>query len=147
MKDDWWNNPKTGEVVDFIDFCRSEGRFGKHFDREGNPSELLEMAREERLENWHQLQELAGLLGSGNKQEKKVAAKPAAAKPKSSNGDSLPKGLSIGSRIKYNDGERWVDGVLRSDDPVVLALDDNTKIEISQSLLRNAVDIGIVRPQ
>ena len=39
MKDDWWTNPKTGEVVDFIDFCRSEGRFAKHFDKEGNESE------------------------------------------------------------------------------------------------------------
>ena len=147
MKDDWWNNPKTGEVVDFIDFCRSEGRFGKHFDREGNASELLELAREERLENWHQLQELAGLLGSANKPAKKAAAKPPAAKPRDTNADSLPSGLSVGSRIKYNDGEKWVDGVLRSDDPVVLALDDNTKIEISHSLLRNAVDVGIVRSQ
>ncbi|MAV35592.1 MAG: hypothetical protein CMJ59_09045, partial [Planctomycetaceae bacterium] len=63
------------------------------------------------------------------------------------NADSLPSALSVGSRIKYNDGEKWVDGVLRSEDPVVLALDDNTKIEISHSLLRNAVDVGIVRSQ
>jgi pyruvate ferredoxin oxidoreductase beta subunit len=60
-KEDWWKNPKTGEVVDFIDFCRSEGRFAKHFDREGNVSELLLETRQERLENWQQLQELAGL--------------------------------------------------------------------------------------
>ena len=51
VNDDWWTNPKTGEVVDFIDFCRSEGRFSKHFDKDGNPSETLLMAREERLEN------------------------------------------------------------------------------------------------
>ncbi len=61
VKDDWYENPKTGEVTDFIDFCRSEGRFGKHFDADGNPSDLLIKARDERLENWHQLQELAGL--------------------------------------------------------------------------------------
>jgi pyruvate/2-oxoacid:ferredoxin oxidoreductase beta subunit/NAD-dependent dihydropyrimidine dehydrogenase PreA subunit len=61
VKEDWYKNPKTGEVVDFIDFCRSEGRFAKHFDRDGNPSELLIRARDERLENWHILQELAGL--------------------------------------------------------------------------------------
>jgi pyruvate/2-oxoacid:ferredoxin oxidoreductase beta subunit/NAD-dependent dihydropyrimidine dehydrogenase PreA subunit len=61
-KEDWWKNPKTGEVVDFIDFCRSEGRFGKHFDKEGNPSETLRFANEDRLENWRQLQELAGLI-------------------------------------------------------------------------------------
>ena len=61
MKEDWWTNPKSGEVVDFIDFCRSEGRFAKHFDRDGNPSETLEMARRDRLGNWQLLQELAGL--------------------------------------------------------------------------------------
>ena len=61
VKDDWFKNPKTGEQVDFIDFCRSEGRFVKHFDREGNPSTTLLAAREDRLENWRLLQELAGL--------------------------------------------------------------------------------------
>jgi pyruvate ferredoxin oxidoreductase beta subunit len=61
MKEDWFKNPKTGETVDFIDFCRSEGRFSKHFDKEGHPSELLLTARTDRLENWHVLQELAGL--------------------------------------------------------------------------------------
>jgi len=62
MKEDWWTNPKSGEVVDFIDFCRSEGRFSKHFDKDGNPSETLLTATEERLENWRQLQELAGFI-------------------------------------------------------------------------------------
>ncbi len=61
-KEDWWTNPKTGETVDFIDFCRSEGRFAKHFDKEGNPSQVLQDTKAERLENWHQLQELAGLI-------------------------------------------------------------------------------------
>ncbi len=62
IKDDWWINPKTNDVVDFIDFCRSEGRFGKHFDKEGNPSLTLLAARQDRLENWKLLQELAGLI-------------------------------------------------------------------------------------
>lgn len=61
VKDDWFKNPKTGEEVTFIDFARSEGRFAKHFDKDGNPSELLLWAKQERLENWHVLQELAGL--------------------------------------------------------------------------------------
>jgi pyruvate ferredoxin oxidoreductase beta subunit len=61
MKDDWYTNPKTGEPVDFITFARSEGRFAKHFDKDGNPSPTLIATREERLENWHLLQELAGL--------------------------------------------------------------------------------------
>jgi pyruvate/2-oxoacid:ferredoxin oxidoreductase beta subunit len=61
VKDDWFKNPKTGETVDFVDFARSEGRFVKHFDRDGNPSTSLLAARDDRLENWRVLQELAGL--------------------------------------------------------------------------------------
>jgi pyruvate/2-oxoacid:ferredoxin oxidoreductase beta subunit/NAD-dependent dihydropyrimidine dehydrogenase PreA subunit len=61
VKEDWFKNPKSGEEVTFIDFARSEGRFAKHFDRDGNPSETLQWAKQERLENWHLLQELAGL--------------------------------------------------------------------------------------
>jgi len=60
-RDDWYVNPKTKEEVTFIDFARSEGRFAKHFDRDGKPSETLLMAKQDRLENWHLLQELAGL--------------------------------------------------------------------------------------
>jgi hypothetical protein len=61
VKDDWYTNPKTGEVVDFISFARTEGRFAKHFDKEGNPSATLLSTNQERLENWHLLQELAGI--------------------------------------------------------------------------------------
>ncbi|HXG09127.1 MAG TPA: thiamine pyrophosphate-dependent enzyme [Gemmataceae bacterium] len=61
VKEDWYRNPKTGEEITFIDFARSEGRFAKHFDKDGNPSELLLWAKQERLENWRLLQELAGL--------------------------------------------------------------------------------------
>ena len=61
MKEDWYVNPKTKEEVTFIDFARSEGRFSKHFDKDGNPSETLLHAKQDRLENWHLLQELAGI--------------------------------------------------------------------------------------
>ncbi len=61
MKGDWFVNPKTNQEVTFIDFARSEGRFVKHFDKDGNPSETLLHAKQDRLENWHVLQELAGL--------------------------------------------------------------------------------------
>jgi pyruvate/2-oxoacid:ferredoxin oxidoreductase beta subunit/NAD-dependent dihydropyrimidine dehydrogenase PreA subunit len=61
VKEDWYTNPKTSEAVDFITFARSEGRFSKHFDKEGNPSATLLATRQERLDNWHLLQELAGL--------------------------------------------------------------------------------------
>jgi pyruvate/2-oxoacid:ferredoxin oxidoreductase beta subunit len=62
VKEDWYKNPKSGEVVDFISFARSEGRFSKHFDRDGNPSETLLYAQQDRLENWRLLQELAGVI-------------------------------------------------------------------------------------
>ncbi len=61
LKGDWYVNPKTSEEITFIDFARSEGRFAKQFDRDGNPSETLLAAKQDRLENWHLLQELAGL--------------------------------------------------------------------------------------
>jgi pyruvate/2-oxoacid:ferredoxin oxidoreductase beta subunit/NAD-dependent dihydropyrimidine dehydrogenase PreA subunit len=61
VKDDWYVNPKSKEQVTFIDFARSEGRFVKHFDKDGNPSPTLLRAAQERLENWHVLQELAGV--------------------------------------------------------------------------------------
>ncbi len=62
MKEDWWTEPKSKKVVDFLDFARSEGRFAKHFDKDGHPSEVLLAARQDRLENWRILQELAGLI-------------------------------------------------------------------------------------
>jgi pyruvate/2-oxoacid:ferredoxin oxidoreductase beta subunit len=58
---DWWVNPKTNQELSFIDFARSEGRFSKHFDKEGNPSQTLLAAKQDRLENWRLLQELAGI--------------------------------------------------------------------------------------
>ena len=61
MKDDWYVNPKTGEPVDFITSARTEGRFAKDFDKDGNPSAVMMATKQERLENWHILQELAGL--------------------------------------------------------------------------------------
>ena len=75
INDDWYTNPKTGETVDFVTFARSEGRFSKHFGKEGQPSETILHARQDRLENWHVLQELAGVL------DKKNAAAKAAEKP------------------------------------------------------------------
>jgi hypothetical protein len=61
IKEDWYKHPKTAEPIDFIYFARTEGRFAKHFDEQGNPGEALKAAQADRLANWHQLQELAGL--------------------------------------------------------------------------------------
>lgn len=61
MEKDYFVHPKTGEKFDFTHWARTEGRFAKHFDQDGQPSELLLKAGEARLSFWHQLQELAGL--------------------------------------------------------------------------------------
>src|SRR6266540_5714009 len=60
-KQDWAKTPGTGEVVDFITFARSEGRFARQFDAQGRPSAALLAAQADRLANWRLLQELAGL--------------------------------------------------------------------------------------
>lgn len=61
VKEDWYRHPKTGEPIDFTYFARTEGRFAKSFDAEGRPNETLLAAQADRLENWHLLQELAGI--------------------------------------------------------------------------------------
>ncbi len=58
--EDWARRPGNGEVVDFIDFARTEGRFARQFDAEGKPSPALLAGQEDRLRNWRLLRELAG---------------------------------------------------------------------------------------
>ena len=62
VKQDWYIHPKTKEPIDFITFARTEGRFSKHFDKDGNASPTMDLSRAERLENWRLLQELAGVV-------------------------------------------------------------------------------------
>ena len=61
QKDDWYTIRKSGETIDFTSFAKTEGRFAKHFDKDGNPSETLLAAQNDRLTNWRMLQEMAGL--------------------------------------------------------------------------------------
>jgi pyruvate/2-oxoacid:ferredoxin oxidoreductase beta subunit len=61
MQQDWMTDPKTHEPLDFVAFARTERRFAGQFDAEGNPSEALLRAQQDRLANWRQLQELAGI--------------------------------------------------------------------------------------
>ncbi len=61
QKADWYTVPKTDETIDFLTFARSEGRFAKQFDKDGNPRESVIAAQADRLANWHMLQEMAGL--------------------------------------------------------------------------------------
>jgi pyruvate/2-oxoacid:ferredoxin oxidoreductase beta subunit/Pyruvate/2-oxoacid:ferredoxin oxidoreductase delta subunit len=72
---DWYVDPKTGKNVDFVAFARTEGRFEKHFDKDGNPSPTLLAANEDRRLNWRMLQEMAGI-----EPEKAEAPAPEAAK-------------------------------------------------------------------
>ncbi len=60
-KEDWYVDARTGKAVDFTAFAKTEGRFARHFDQDGNPDEFLMTAQQDRLENWRILQELAGL--------------------------------------------------------------------------------------
>ena len=59
-KEDWFAAP-DGSVQDFLAFARSEGRFAPHFGRDGTPSVEILATQQDRLANWHTLQELAGL--------------------------------------------------------------------------------------
>ncbi len=61
QKEDWWTPPNSDKPLTFIDFARTEGRFAKHFEKNGNPSAALLRTQEDRLRNWRTLQELAGL--------------------------------------------------------------------------------------
>jgi pyruvate ferredoxin oxidoreductase beta subunit len=61
VKEDWHHHPKSGEAVDFVAFARAERRFSRQFRADGTPSPALLAARDERLECWRRLQELAGL--------------------------------------------------------------------------------------
>ena len=64
MTDDWMKDSKTEKEFNFSDFARTEGRFAKQFDRDGNPSETLLLAQSRVLKNWRLLQELAGVKKS-----------------------------------------------------------------------------------
>jgi hypothetical protein len=54
-------DPRKGTKVKERLTLQGKGRFAKHYDKDGNPSETLLIAKQDRLENWHLLQELAGL--------------------------------------------------------------------------------------
>jgi hypothetical protein len=59
-KDDWVTSP-GGQVMDFIAFARSEGRFAQHFGADGTATPEIMATQADRLANWHLLQELSGV--------------------------------------------------------------------------------------
>jgi pyruvate/2-oxoacid:ferredoxin oxidoreductase beta subunit/NAD-dependent dihydropyrimidine dehydrogenase PreA subunit len=81
---DWYIDPKSKEEVNFITFARGEGRFEKHFDAQGNASEMLKLSNQDRRRNWRMLQDLAGIVPEGLAAPAAPvapAAAPAPAKP------------------------------------------------------------------
>jgi pyruvate ferredoxin oxidoreductase beta subunit len=146
INDDWWVNPKTGQQVDFVDFARSEGRFSKQFDKQGNPSECLLKAKQDRVENWRVLQELAGVF------DKKPAAKTSPTPAKSTAGanggagkSAFPANLAVGTKLRYFDGAAWIGGHVASLKPVLLKLDDRTEIPATLETLEHAFAEQLIR--
>lgn len=62
---DWaWVKGADGNMTElnFLDWAKTEGRFKKHFDKDGNATTSeIENAKMDRLLNWRLLQELAGI--------------------------------------------------------------------------------------
>jgi pyruvate/2-oxoacid:ferredoxin oxidoreductase beta subunit len=60
LREDWSAAP-DGTPVDFLTFARTEGRFGGHFGADGSTTPEILATRDDRLANWRNLQELAGI--------------------------------------------------------------------------------------
>jgi len=60
LKEDWSKAP-DGTAVDFLAFARTEGRFAQHFGRDGSETPEILATQDDRLANWHTLQEMAGI--------------------------------------------------------------------------------------
>ena len=60
LKEDWTKSP-DGSALDFLAFARTEGRFGQHFGKDGSETPEILATQDDRLANWHTLQEMAGI--------------------------------------------------------------------------------------
>jgi pyruvate ferredoxin oxidoreductase beta subunit len=61
LRDDWYKDPKSLEPINFATYARTEGRFARHFDRNGEPDDRVIQWTKAALLNWRHLQELSGL--------------------------------------------------------------------------------------
>jgi pyruvate-ferredoxin/flavodoxin oxidoreductase len=61
LRDDWYKDPKSLEPVNFASYARTEGRFARHFDQNGEPDDRVIRWTKAALLNWRHLQELSGL--------------------------------------------------------------------------------------
>ncbi|MBA3875318.1 MAG: thiamine pyrophosphate-binding protein [Anaerolinea sp.] len=60
LKGDWAKSP-DGSDIDFLTFARTEGRFAQHFGADGSETPEILATQDDRLANWHALQEMAGI--------------------------------------------------------------------------------------
>ena len=63
-KRDWHrkkNEDGEWEDIKFRHFAMGEGRFRKQFDKEGNPSDTILLAEDDRISFWNRLQDMAGV--------------------------------------------------------------------------------------
>jgi pyruvate ferredoxin oxidoreductase beta subunit len=60
IKEDWSKAP-DGAPIDFLAFARTEGRFAQHFGKDGSETPEILATQDDRLANWHTLQEMAGI--------------------------------------------------------------------------------------
>ncbi|MEW5990566.1 MAG: thiamine pyrophosphate-dependent enzyme [Chloroflexota bacterium] len=60
LKEDWAKAP-DGAPIDFLAFARTEGRFAQHFGKDGSATPEILATQDDRLANWHTLQETAGI--------------------------------------------------------------------------------------
>ena len=60
IKEDWAKAP-DGAQIDFLAFARTEGRFAQHFGKDGSETPEILATQDDRLANWHSLQEMAGI--------------------------------------------------------------------------------------
>ena len=93
-----------------------------------------------------QRREGQGRTEGGRERHRREGGRQAGAGQKAE-GNGLPPGYSIGSRIRYNDGAAWLTGTIKSTSPAVLQLDDGSTIEVSGELLREAIAVGIIALQ
>ena len=55
--------------------------------------------------------------------------------------------LIVGSRIRYLDGTTWIGGVIKSLEPVVLQLEDNSQINTTRDVLACGFEEHLIERQ
>jgi pyruvate/2-oxoacid:ferredoxin oxidoreductase beta subunit/NAD-dependent dihydropyrimidine dehydrogenase PreA subunit len=59
--ENWYRDPESEEIIDFIYYSKTENRFSKFLESGKSPKPELLKIQEDRLYNWNELQKLAGI--------------------------------------------------------------------------------------